>query len=43
MKHERIAGITLLCLGILTLGTGTYFLFFRPALLPEDMPLPRVY
>ena len=37
MKRERIAGITLLCLGILTLGTGAYFLFFRPALLPEDM------
>jgi hypothetical protein len=37
MKRERIGGITLLCLGILTLGTGAYFLFFRPALLPEDI------
>jgi hypothetical protein len=37
MKRERIGGIALLCLGILTLGTGTYFLFFRPALLPEDI------
>jgi hypothetical protein len=37
MRRERIGGVLLLCLGILTLGTGAYFLFFRPALLPEDM------
>ena len=37
MKRERIGGLLLLCLGILTLGTGAYFLFLRPALLPEDM------
>ena len=37
MKRERIGGIALLCLGIVTLGTGVYFLFFRPVLLPEDL------
>jgi len=37
MKRERIGGVLLLSLGILTLGTGAYFLVFRPALLPEDM------
>ena len=30
-------GILLMVLGILTLGTGAYFSFLRPALLPEDL------
>ena len=37
MKRYRIGGILLLILGLLTLGTGVYFLFLRPALLPEDV------
>jgi hypothetical protein len=37
MTRERIGAILLLALGILTLGLGAYFSFFRPALLPEDL------
>jgi hypothetical protein len=28
--------------GILLIGVGTYFLFFRPALLPEDVRFMRL-
>jgi len=34
---NRIAGAFVLTLGILTLGTGLYFLTLRPPLLPEDI------
>jgi hypothetical protein len=37
MRRARIAGVLLVILGVLTLGTGTYFLFLRPPLLPEDL------
>jgi hypothetical protein len=37
MKADRTASILLLALGLLTLGTGVHFLFFRPAMLPEDL------
>lgn len=39
MKFDRVAAFMLLALGILTLGTGAYFLLFRPAMLPEDVRL----
>lgn len=39
MKFDRIAALLLLVLGVLTLGTGTYFMFLRPAMLPEDVRL----
>jgi hypothetical protein len=39
MKFDRVAALLLLVLGILTLGTGAYFLFFRPPMLPEDVRL----
>ena len=37
MPRARIAGVLLVILGVLTLGTGSYFLFLRPPLLPEDL------
>ena len=37
MARERMGGASLLVLGVLTLGTGAYFLFVRPPLLPEDV------
>ena len=37
MKFDRVAARMLFGLGILTTGTGTYFLFLRPAMLPEDV------
>jgi hypothetical protein len=37
MKRDRTGGVLLLILGILTVGTSAYFLFFRPPLLPEDI------
>ena len=37
MVRARVAGVLVLILGVLTLGTGTYFLFLRPPLLPEDL------
>ena len=37
MARERIGGVLLLILGVLTLGTGSYFLLLRPPLLPEDV------
>lgn len=37
MKPDGIAGLLLLALGVLTLGMGLYFLFVRPAMLPEDV------
>jgi hypothetical protein len=37
MPRARIAGVLLVILGVLTLGTGAYFLFLRPAVLPEDL------
>lgn len=39
MKFDRLAALLLLFLGVLTLGTGAYFLFLRPAMLPEDVRL----
>jgi hypothetical protein len=35
-RPDRVAGILVLVVGILTLGIATYFLFLRPPLLPED-------
>jgi len=37
MTRERLGGLLLLVLGVLTLGTGIYFLFLRPSFLPEDV------
>ena len=37
MARERIGGVLLLILGVLTLGTGSYFLLLRPPLLPKDL------
>lgn len=37
MKFDRLAALLLLVLGVLTFGTGAYFLFLRPAMLPEDV------
>lgn len=37
MRLERATSLLLLALGLLTLGTGVHFLFFRPAMLPEDV------
>ena len=34
--RQRSAATLLLVLGVLTIGTGVYFLALRPALLPED-------
>lgn len=39
MKFDRVAALLLLVLGVLTLGSGAYFMFFRPAMLPEDVRL----
>ena len=39
MKFDRMAAQLLLVLGVLTLGTGTYFMLLRPAMLPEDVRL----
>ena len=36
-RNDRIAGCLVLVLGILIVGTGIYFMFLRPPLLPEDM------
>jgi len=36
-RQERLAGAILAILGFLTLATGLYFSFFRPAMLPEDI------
>ena len=35
--QERSTGVLLLILGLLTLGTGVYFMVFRPPMLPEDV------
>jgi len=35
-RPDRIAGILVLVVGILTLGIAAYFLFLRPPMLPED-------
>ena len=37
MTTERFAAYALTALGVLTLGTGVYFMAIRPALLPEDV------
>jgi hypothetical protein len=37
MRQYRFAALLLLILGVLTIGTGGYFLFVRPPLLPEDI------
>jgi hypothetical protein len=37
VKSDRIAAGLLMTLGVLTLGTGLYFMAVRPALLPEDL------
>ena len=37
MIKDRPAGILLVVLGILTVGTGLYFVLGRPAMLPEDV------
>lgn len=37
--HDRVAALLLLLLSSLTLATGAYFLFIRPAMLPEDVRL----
>jgi hypothetical protein len=37
MTPYRAAALLLLALGIVTFGTGVHFLFFRPAMLPEDV------
>ena len=41
MKRERARemplGVALLALGVLTIGTGIYFMTARPPLLPEDL------
>ena len=39
LKFDRLAALLLLTLGVLTLGTGGYFWFLRPAMLPEDVRL----
>jgi hypothetical protein len=39
MKFDRVGAFVLLVLGVLTLGVGAYFAFFRPPLLPEDIRL----
>ena len=36
VSRERVVAGLLGLLGMSTLGTGLYFLFFRPAMLPED-------
>lgn len=35
-RRERVAAVLLIVVGVLTLGVATYFLFLRPAMLPED-------
>lgn len=42
MKFDRVGALLLLVLGVLTLGTGAYFLFLRPAMLPEDVRLTGI-
>jgi hypothetical protein len=47
MKPDRFGAALLTTLGFFTIGTGVYFLFFRPAMLPEDIlftsvPLERL-
>lgn len=37
MQQDKISGWLLLTLGVFTLGTGLYFVFVRPSLLPEDV------
>jgi hypothetical protein len=37
MNNPRTLGRTLLLLGVLTVGTGVYFMLVRPPLLPEDL------
>ena len=37
LKQDRIGTSLLMSLGILTVGMGVYFAFFRPAMLPEDI------
>lgn len=36
-KVDRAAAVLLLTLGVLTVGTGGYFHWLRPAMLPEDV------
>ncbi len=42
MRADRVAGLLLLILGMLTVSTGGYFLFVRPAMLPEDIRITGV-
>ena len=37
MRSDRLGAALLMSLGILTVGIGVYFTFFRPAMLPEDI------
>jgi len=37
VKRDRLGAALLMSLGVLTTSTGVYFLFFRPAMLPEDI------
>jgi hypothetical protein len=37
MHQDKVSGSLLLALGIFTIGTGLYFVFVRPSLLPEDV------
>ena len=42
MARGRLAAVLLMILGLLTLGTGTYFLLLRPPLLLEDVRVTGV-
>lgn len=37
MAKDRIGGLLLSALGLLTVGTGIYLMSIRPAMLPEDI------
>jgi hypothetical protein len=36
-RRDRMAGLLLLAVGVLTVGVAAYFLFLRPPMLPEDI------
>lgn len=40
--HGLLAGFIVLTFGLLTVGTGVYFMAFRPPLLPEDLKFTGV-
>jgi len=42
MTAARLAALLLLILGVLTIGTGGYFVFVRPPMLPEDVRVTGV-